>query len=148
MPNFIFCVFVFSTLPRRSTTFFGSRSNWAHFRGFWGNNSSKKQTELKSLPQVVLIVAQMLKACWKVRLFTETGDVPKDSAFDLTLTPIFYLKMAEIKNNHLAIQICQNQTPISFQLSVKTIITFCSICFFFRVQMGNGPRVKDQEVAD
>ena len=41
------------------------------------------------------------------------------------------MKMAEIKNSYRAIQISQYQGPISIQLSMKTIITFCSIWAFF-----------------
>ena len=39
--------------------------------------------------------------------------------------------MTQIKSIHLAIQINKNQSPISFQLTMKTIITFCSIWAFF-----------------
>ena len=38
--------------------------------------------------------------------------------------------MVEIKNSHRAIQVSQNQGPISIRLSMKTIITFCSIWAF------------------
>ena len=41
------------------------------------------------------------------------------------------------------IQISQNQCPIFFQFSMKTIITFFCICAFSGT---NDPRVKDQEV--
>ena len=72
----------------------------------------------------------------------------KVSVFGPNLTLIYPLKIAEIKNSQLAIQISQNQSPIHFQLLMKTIITFCSIWAFF----GTGtigciePRVEDQEV--
>ena len=117
-----------------------------HFGGFWGNNSSKRHyIELKFWTQVVLIVVQIpFQAFWKARSFTERGNVHKVSVFGPTLTPIYPLKLAKIKNSQLAIQIIQNQSPISFQLSVKTIITFCSI--WTRVWLGNGSRAKDQEV--
>ena len=48
--------------------------------------------------------------------------------------------MAEMKNNHQAIQLSQNQVPISFQFSMKTIISFCS------VWATNGTRAKNQEL--
>ena len=65
----------------------------------------------------------------------------KVSVFRPTSTPIYPRKMDEIRNSHLAIQTSQNQSPISFQLSMKIITTFCSI-WDFRVQMGNGPGVQ------
>ena len=40
------------------------------------------------------------------------------------------MKIVEIKNSYLAVQISQNHSPISFQLSVKTAMTFCSIWSF------------------
>ena len=92
--------FLFSTLPGRSTTFFGVGPNCGHFGGFGGNNSSTQHhIELKFWPLVVLIFVQILfKAFWKTWIFTETGDVHKVSVFGPTL------KMAQIKNIHLAIQ--------------------------------------------
>ena len=39
--------------------------------------------------------------------------------------------MAKIKNSHQVIQMNQNQGPISFQFSLKTVMTFCSIWAFF-----------------
>ena len=51
--------------------------------------------------------------------------------FGPTLTPIYLLKMAKIKNSHRVIQINQNQGPISFQFSMKTIVAFSSIWAFF-----------------
>ena len=39
--------------------------------------------------------------------------------------------MAEIKNSQVAIQISQNQSPISFLLSMKTLITFGFVWTFF-----------------
>ena len=64
------------------------------------------------------------------------------SVFGPALTQIYPLKMAVIKNSQLATQIIQNQSPISFQLSVKTRITFCSIWTFFGYDwvMGSGPK--------
>ena len=46
-------------------------------------------------------------------------------------TLIYPLKMTHIKNRHLPIQVSQNQSLISFQLSMKMIITFCSVWTFF-----------------
>ena len=114
--------------------FWGLGPNCHHFCEFGGNNSSKRHhIELKFWPQVVLIVVQIaFKAFWNTRIFTETGDVHKVSVFGTTLTPIYPLKMTQIKNSHLAIQINQNQSPISFKLLMKTIITFCYIWAFFR----------------
>ena len=89
-----------------------------------------------------MVLQILFRAFWKTQIFTETGDVHKVSVFGLTLTPIYPLKKAEIKNSQLAIQIIQNQSPISFQLSMKTIITFCSIWTFFGYDwvMGPGPK--------
>ena len=42
--------------------------------------------------------------------------------------------------SHLAIQIIQNQGPISFQFSMKTIITFCSIWAFLKYKWVQGQR--------
>ena len=48
------------------------------------------------------------------------------------------------KNSQLVIQIIQNQSPIFFQLSVKTIITSCSVWAFFGYNwvMGPGSKIK------
>ena len=74
------------------------------------------------------MIKQILsQAFWKTQIFTETGDVHKVSVFGPTLTPIYPLNTAKIKDSQVAIQILQNQSPISFQLSINTIITFCSI---------------------
>ena len=64
------------------------------------------------------------------------------SVFGSTLTSIYPMKMA--KNSQVVIQIIQNQSPISFQLSMKNIITFCSIWTFFRYElvMDPGPKIK------
>ena len=53
------------------------------------------------------------------------------SSFWSNFDPVYRLKMVEIKHGQLAIQISLNQSPISFQLSIKTIITFCSSWAFF-----------------
>ena len=57
--------------------------------------------------------------------------------------------MAEIKNSHGAIQTSQNQVPISFQLSMETIITFCSIWAFFGYKwaMGPGSNIKRSQLS-
>ena len=66
------------------------------------------------------MIKQILsQAFWKTQIFTETGDVHKVSVFGPTLTSIYPMKMA--KNSQLAIQIIQNQSPISFQLSMKNM---------------------------
>ena len=118
--------------------FFGSGTYCVYFGGFWGNNSSKQpQIELKCRPQVVLIVAQVpFKAFWKARIFTETGRT-KIWVFDPTLTLIYPLKMAKIKNSQWAIQNSCNQDSISFQLSMMIIISF---------QMGPGSKFKRSEL--
>ena len=55
--------------------------------------------------------------------------------------------MTKLKNSNRNVQISDNQGPISFQLLMKTIVSFCSTWFFFfRVQMVIGSWVKDQEV--
>ena len=51
-------------------------------------------------------------------------------------------EMAEIKNTQLAIQIIQNQSPISLLLSMKTVINFCSIWASFRYNWVMGPGSK------
>ena len=48
--------------------------------------------------------------------------------------------MAKIKNGHLAIQICQNQGPISFQFSMKIIIPLCAISAFFGYKWAKGKK--------
>ena len=62
--------------------------------------------------------------------FTETRDVHEVTVFLSNFVPNLP-SMTQIKNNHLAIQINQNQSPIFFQLLMKTIMTFCSIWAFF-----------------
>ena len=117
--------------------------------GFEAITSKQHQIELKFWPQVVLIVVQILfKAFWKTQIFTETGNVHKVSVFGLTFIPIYLLKMAEIKNSHLVIQISKNQSPISFQLSVKNLITFCSIwaVFGYNWVMNPGSKIKRSQL--
>ena len=86
---------------------FGLGPNWTHFRVLGVNNFSKLQ--------VVLLIAQMpFKAIWKTIIFTEAEDVPKVWVFGPTLSPVYPLKMTEIKNSHLGVQISQHQSSISF----------------------------------
>ena len=59
------------------------------------------------------------------------------SSFGTNLNLMYPLKTAEKKCSHRTIQISQNQGPISFQFSVKTIISFCSIWTFLSEQMGS-----------
>ena len=69
----------------------------------------------------------------------------KYPVFGPTLTPIYLLQMIKIQNSCQVIQINQNQGPISFQFSMKTIITLTFA--LFGVFLGTkGPSVKDQEV--
>ena len=67
---------------------------------------------------------------------------PKFLVSGPTLTPICPLKMDKIKKSHQVIQINQNQDPISFQFSIKAVITFSSLWAFLGT---NEPSVKDQE---
>ena len=59
----------------------------------------------------------LLKAFLKTRIFKEAGDVHKVSVFVPTLTPVYPLKMTQIKNSHLAKQINQIKalSPFKFQ---------------------------------
>ena len=50
--------------------------------------------------------------------------------------------MGKIKNSYQVVQINQYQGPISFQFSMKTIITFCSIWPFLGVQMDPVSKMK------
>ena len=56
--------------------------------------------------------------------------------------------MAKIENSHWTFQISQNQSYISYQFSMKIIISSCIICakLCLCVICTNGPRVKNQEV--
>ena len=56
--------------------------------------------------------------------------------------------MTEIKNSHRAIQINQNQGPISIQLTLTTIITFCSSWAFFGYKwvMDLGSKIKRSQL--
>ena len=98
--------------------------------GFGDNNSSKqRQIELSFWPQLVLIVVQMpFKGFWKLKFLQRILKYPKFWNFGPTLTPIYLLEIPKIKDSHRIIQINQNQGPISFQCSMKTIINFPSIC--------------------
>ena len=74
------------------TTFFWFRTNWFHFEGFQGYNSSKQgQIEVNFWSQVVLIIVQMpFKVFWKTWIFTETRHTQSlnfCSNFDLNLPP-------------------------------------------------------------
>ena len=68
------------------------------------------------------------------------------SSFGTTLTLIYLLKTAEKKCSHRKIQISQNQGPISFQFSVKTIISFCSIWTFLSEQMGPASKINSSRL--
>ena len=64
--------------------------------------------------------------------YKEFFKIPKVlSVFGPTWPPIYLLKMTKI-----IIQMNQNRGPIFFQLSLKTVKTFCSIWAFFWIQMG------------
>ena len=125
--SFSFRVFaVLNFTQKKQLHFFGSGPNRAHFGGSGGNTSSKeRQTELIFWLQVVFIVVQFwFKAFYNLIL---RQGVPKAWAFDPALTIVYPLKTAQIKSTHQAIQINQNKSPISFQFSMKTIATVCSI---------------------
>ena len=76
------------------------------------------------------------------------------STFGPTLTPRFFLKIAEMEKvavgrdnfSHVSIQICQNQGFISSPLSGKKTITFCNIWAIFAGKQGGltcqGVRIK------
>ena len=66
------------------------------------------------------------------------------SVFGPTLTSIY----PEIENSQPAIQISQNQSSISFQLSMKTIITFWSIWTYFGYGwiMIPGPKIERSQL--
>ena len=81
------------------------------------------------------------KAFLKTRIFTETEHT-QSLNFWSNFDPIYPLKKAEIKKSkyffrkkfsHQAIQISQNQGPISFQFLMKTIVLF-ALCGFFSLQ--------------
>ena len=103
--------------------------------GFGDNSSKQRQIELTFWPQVVLIVVQRpFKGFWKAQIFTENFKVPKFLKFWFNFgsnLPPEDGQNAKIKNSHRITQINQNQGPISFQFSMKTIITFCFIWRFF-----------------
>ena len=73
----------------REESFFGSGPNWARFRGFGGNNSSKKcQIELKFWSQVVLIVVKMIfKRILKSSSFYNNQSLSFRSDFDPNFPP-------------------------------------------------------------
>ena len=109
-----------------TTTFFGSRPILAHFC-FSGGQELQSTTSDWAENLVVLIVVQMsFKVFWRTQIFTVTGRA-HSLIFWSNFTPIYPLKMVEIKNSHQVIQISQNQDPISFQFWMKTIIDFCAI---------------------
>ena len=131
--NFQFlCISCSRLYLEEALRFFWFRTQLWPFWWVWGNNSTKQHhIKLKFWSLVVLKFVQILfKAFWKTWIFTETRDVHKVSVFGPTLTLIYPLKLTQIKNSPLAIQINQNQGPISFQLSMKTIITFSLFGFF------------------
>ena len=130
----------FSRLYIEEIALFWFRTQLGPFLEVWDNNSSKqRQIERKFWPQIVFIVLQMIfKWFWKARIFTENFY----STQGPTLTRIYQLKMAKMKNSHRAIQISQNPGPMSFQFSIKTIVTYGSIWAFFWVQMGPVSKIK------
>ena len=68
------------------------------------------------------------------------------SSFGTNLNLMYPLKTAEKRCSHRTIQISQNQGPISFQFSVKTIISFCSIWTFLSEQMGPASKINSSRL--
>ena len=71
--------------------------------------------------------------------FLQRQDIPKIWAFGPTLTPIYPQKMAKIRYSHW---LSRSIKIISFQFSMKIIISLCTVWVFFRVQMGPGSMIK------
>ena len=133
------------SFSQKKPLFFLAQDLFGPIFGFLGGNNSRIQCliELKFWSQVVLIVVRMpFKAFWRTQIFTVTR-LTKVWVFGPTLTLIYPLKLAKIKNNYQVIQISQNQRPNSFQFSIKTVINFCAIWAFSGT---NGLMVKDQVV--
>ena len=68
------------------------------------------------------------------------------SSFGTTLTLIYPLQTAEKKCSHRTIQVSQNHGPIFFQVSVKTIINFCSIWTFLSEEMGPASKINSSRL--
>ena len=64
------------------------------------------------------------KAMKSSNFYREFLRYPKFWVFGPPLSRIYLLKMAKIKNSYRVIQMNQNQGPISFQFSMKTIAHF------------------------
>ena len=71
--------------------------------------------------------------------FLQRQDIRKIWAFGPTLTPIYPQKMAKIRYSHW---LSRSIKIISFQFSMKIIISLCTVWDFFRVQMGLGSMIK------
>ena len=92
----------------KTTTFFCSGPNSAHFGRFESNNFSKQcQIELKFWPQIVLIVVQMpFKGFWKDRIFTENFYSTQSLSFWFYFSP--NLPFEDDQNQKLALG-CPNK---------------------------------------
>ena len=134
-----FSFWVFSVLYftyKKQLHFFRFRTQLAHFRGFWGNNSSKQcQIELKFWLKVGLIVAPVpFKAFCKTRIFTETGCT---QMFLVQLWPQFtHWRWPKSKT---AIGLSKSKSrPYLFSIFNENYNYFLLYWGFFRVQMGPG----------
>ena len=138
-----------SQLYPEETIFFGSWPYWSHFGG---SGATNPVDNVKLSWNFVHGESSELYKChlkhFENLKFLQRQDVSKIWVFGPTLTPLYPLKMAKMKNSHWAINISQNQGSIFYQFSMKIIISLCVIWakLCSHVICTNGTRFKNQEV--
>ena len=125
-----------------------------HFGGFLGLNSPKYyQILLKFSPEVVFKETQtVFEKFWKNSNFYRNERYPKFTRLvqlSLPFSPWRWPKSKKLnicrrKFSHRALQILQNQSPISSQLFRKNMISFCSILIIFYQKERRGHKLKAQ----
>ena len=125
-----------------------------HFGGFLGLNSPKYyQILLKFSPEVAFKETQtVFEKFWKNSNFYRNERYPKFTRLvqlSLPFSPWRWPKSKKLnicrrKFSHRALQILQNQSPISSQLFRKNTISFCSILVIFYQKQRRGHKLKAQ----
>ena len=139
MPSFNFWVFaILNFTQNKQLFFFGSRPCWAHFGRFGAItpvNNVRESWNFDHRDSSLLYKCHLNN--FENLKFLQRQDVPKIWAFRPTLTPIYPLKMAKIKNSHW---LTRSIKIISFLFSVKIIISLCTVWAFFGYKRVQGQR--------
>ena len=139
MPSFSFWVFaILNFTQKKQLFFFGSRPFWARFGRFGAITPVHNVRESWNFDHrdSSLLYKCHLKSFENLK-FLQRQDVPKIWAFRPTLTPIYPLKMAKIKNSHWLTRLIK---IISFLFSVKIIISLSTVWAIFGYKQAQGQR--------